>query len=230
MQPLRVEFKLVGPWAPPSYGVHFDGLVAHAAVKDGLRGEVVAASALSEDGETDFASLIADLPFDKYTSQAGWCWKASKLLRIKTHGQERRYMTAKTPVNTMARAIGDGTVETKGGSIIDTVRGIGKNSSLYYTIEHTEELHAYCIGDKDALDYLLGHIVAVGIKPRIGHGSLAQFEDGKYFKIVPDDQALTKWKLRNLPDRLEENMVPGIGTIHPPYWKDKSYCWMPCEA
>ncbi len=226
MEPLRIEFKLVGPWSPPAYGVHFDGLIAHAVVRDALR----TASVSAPGEERQYDHLICDLPFEKYESEAGWCWKASKLQVIGFHGQQRRYLTAKTPVNDMARAIGDGIVEAKGGSIIDTVRGIGKNAALYYTLEHAEELHAWCIGDKEALESLLLEIDGIGVKTRLGHGALAPFEDGRLFRVVADESATTRWKNRNAPDKLEDTMYPGIGSTHSPYWTNKSYCWMPCQA
>jgi CRISPR type IV-associated protein Csf3 len=239
MQPLRIEFQLCTPWSPPAYGVHFDGLLALQVVQASLRAappsSIPDLSLQPErQGEpkqgVDYAELISDLPLQKYESESGWCWKASKLKAVNYLGQERRYLTAKTPVFDMARKIVDGVVDSKGGSVIDTQRGIGKNSSLYYTLEHVAELHAWCVGDKDGIEYYLSKLRAIGVKTRLGHGSLSEFDDGKLFRIVEDDEALTKWQYRNLPDRLSESMYPGIGTTHPPYWKDKSYCWLPCEA
>ena len=227
MEPLRIEFKLAGPWAPPSNGVHFDGFIAHRVVQDALHGATTPGVDDPDSDEVDYARLIADLPFEKYESENGWCWKASKLQPVRYHGQERRYLTAKTPVIDMARAIGDGTVEAKGGSIIDTVRGIGKNSAIYYTLEHVEELHAWCVGDRDAIEFLLQDVRAIGVKTRLGHGTLMPFDDGKFFRVVTDDDAATKWQTRNLPDKLQDKMYPGVGTTHPPYWKEKAYCWMP---
>jgi CRISPR type IV-associated protein Csf3 len=215
--------------------VHFDGLLALQVVQESLRvasppSPPVASQQHSGDDGVDYAALIEDLPLEKYESDSGWCWKASKLTAVNYLGQERRYLTAKTPVNDMARKIVDGVVEAKGGSIIDTQRGIGKNSSLYYTLEHVAELHAWCVGDRDGIDYYLSRLRAVGMKTRLGHGALTEFDDGKLFRIVDDEDARTKWQLRNLPDRLMPAMYPGVGATHPPYWKNKSYCWLPCEV
>lgn len=226
MEPLHIEFTLAGPWAPPAFGTHFDGLIAHAIVRDALSCEGLA----NPENERQFADMICELPFEKYESPAGWCWKASKLQAVGYHGQQRRYLTAKTPVGDMARAIGNGTVETKGGSIIDTVRGIGKNSALYYTLEHAQKLQAWCIGERDSLEYLLQQIDAIGVKTRIGHGALVPYPDGRLFKITADESATEKWKTRNLPDRLVDDMYPDVGAIQPPYWKNKVYCWMPRSA
>lgn len=226
MEPMRIEFKLVGPWSPPAFGVHLDGLIAHAVVRDAISSE----GAAQPESDRQFADLICDLPFEKHVSQAGWCWKASKLQASGYHGQQRRYLTAKTPAGDLARSIGDGLVDTKGGSVIDMVRGIGKNSALYYTLEHAETLQAWCVGERDALEYLLQQIDAIGVKTRLGHGALQPYPDGKLFSITHDESALVKWKHRNLPDQLVADMYPDVGALHPPYWKNKVYCWMPRDA
>ena len=142
-------------------------------------------------------------------------------------GQERRYLTAKTPVMAMAIDIGRRVVEEKGGSYIDTVRGIGKNAAMYYTLEHAKGFEAHCIGDHDALTYLLADFDAIGVKTRLGHGSLKPFEDGKLFRITRDESAREKWKYRNAPVKLTQDMHPCVGAFRPPYWRDKDYVWTP---
>lgn len=226
MEPLRIEFKLGRPWVPPAFGTHLDGLIAHLVVKDAL------AHAFFEEGrvEPGYDALISDLPFERYQSPNGSSWKASKLKAINYHGQERRYMTAKTPVNEMCRGIVEGFISNRGATHIDTSRNYAKNSQIYYTLEHVEQLHAWCIGNRDALELLLAGLTGIGIKTRLGHGALAPFEDGKLFRIVADETAAEKWKNRNLPDQLKPDMYPGVGNTLPPYWKNKSYCWMSCEV
>ena len=221
MEPLRVEFQLVTPWSPPHGGVHLDGLVAWAVKEEALRNGTV------PQGDGDYAAIIADLPFEKHETDAGWCWKASMLRVLGYMGQERRYLTAKTPVTAMAIDIGRRVVEEKGGSYIDTVRGIGKNSAMYYTLEHAKGFEAYCIGDLDALTYLLGDIEAIGVKTRLGHGSLRPYNDGKLFRITRDESAREKWMYRNAPVKLTPDMHPCVGTCRPPYWRDKEYVWTP---
>ncbi len=231
MEPLRIEWKLTSDWVPPHHGLHLDGLIALAVVRDSL------SSSYQGEG-VDYAKLISDLPFERFDStpseatrtEQTWCWKASMIEVIGYHGQSRRYLTAKTPVDAMAQAIVDGVVEAKGGAYIDTLRGPAKNSALFYTVEYAERLQAWCIGDKDALEDLLGRIDAIGVKSRIGHGSLIPFEDGRLFKITPDPEAATRWQHRNLPVKLHERLYPGIATLQPPYWNGaKCYCWKPID-
>lgn len=221
MEPLRVEFKLATPWQPPHGGVHLDGLVAWAVKEEALRNGTI------PQGDGDYAAIIADLPFEKHETASGWCWKASMLTVMGYAGQERRYLTAKTPVTAMAIDIGRRIVEEKGGSYIDTVRGIGKNAAMYYTLEHAEGFEAYCIGDFDALTYLLQEIVAIGGKTRLGHGSLRPFDDGLLFRITRDESAREKWMRRNAPVKLTDDMQPCVGSVRPPYWAAKDYCWAP---
>lgn len=222
MEPLRIEFQLAGPWSPPHGGVHLDGLIAWAVKEEALRNAGgMAGVAL------DYKTLLSDLPFARHEANDGWCWKASKLEVVDYRGQERRYLTAKTPVLDMALAIGDRVVEEKGGSTIDTVRGLGKNAAMYYTLEHAEGFRAYCVGEFDALTELLGEIQAIGVKTRLGHGSLRPYEDGRLFRITPDESAHENWKRRNAPERLREDMHPAVASFQPPYWQGKSYCWVP---
>lgn len=225
MEPLRIEFQLSGPWSPPHGGVHLDGLIAWAVKEEALRHGAAAADAGGQD--LDYAAIIADLPFEKHESPHGWCWKASMLEVVGYRCQERRYLTAKTPVLDMALAIGNRVVEEKGGSTIDTVRGLGKNAALYYTLEHAEGFVAYCVGDYDALNELLQEVDAIGIKTRLGHGSLRPFDDGRLFKITHDAAAHERWKRRNAPEQLIEAMHLAVASFQPPYWKGKGYCWVP---
>ena len=176
----------------------------------------------------NYDALTADLPFELFEHEQGDCWKASTFEVVGYHEQTRRYMTAKTPVQAMALAIGRGLVDPKGGSIIDTQRGPGKNSAFYYTLEFADGLQAWCIGDRDALEDLLSGVSAMGAKTRLGHGALQPYEDGRFFRIVPDETAHVRWQHRNLPVRLHERLMPGAGALKPPYWRPTTHCWLPC--
>ncbi|KLR58970.1 hypothetical protein OX89_04045 [Diaphorobacter sp. J5-51] len=204
--------------------MHLDGLIAWAVKEEALRN---ASGSTATGAEPDYAAFISDLPLEKHESPHGWCWQASKLEVVGYRGQERRYLTAKTPVLDMALAIGNRVVEEKGGSTIDTVRGLGKNAAMYYTLEHAQGFEAYCVGDYDALSELLQEIQAIGAKTRLGHGSLRPYDDGNLFRITHDPTAHEKWKRRNAPERLLEDMIPAVASFQPPYWKGKDYCWVP---
>ena len=142
-------------------------------------------------------------------------------------GQERRYLTAKTDVEDVARWIGRKVVEEKGGSIIDTARGIAKASQGFYTIEHTRGLRAWCIGDQEAIADLLSRVVAVGVKTRIGLGTLLPYDDGSLWRVRPDEQAAEMWRRRPSPVRLIADSFRAAGTWRPPYWQGNEMIWRP---
>lgn len=220
MEPLRIECRLAGPWSPPHGGTHLDGLLAWAIKEEALDNS-------APDTKVDYDTLIADLPLERFECDDGWCWKASLFQPVGFMGQERRYLTAKTPVMNMALAIGSRIVQEKGGASIDTVRGLGKNAALYYTLEHVHGLQAWCLGDAEAIIHLLEQVQAIGVKTRLGHGSLLPYGNGQLFQITHDPDAHEKWKHRNAPQKLTEAMYPGVGSFKPPYWKHKDYCWIP---
>lgn len=222
MEPLRIEWQFATAWAPPHSGVHFDGLLALARVREASS----RAHAGGSDG-IDYDALLADLPFEMYESPYGACWKASKLEVIGYVQQERRYLTSKTPLESMARDIGRGVVSRKGTTVIDTARGPFKNSAMFYTLELARGAQAWCVGDVDAIGELLERVESLGTKGRIGHGALLPYEDGRRFKIERDERALENWKWRNSPEQFFPDMVPIAGALKPPYWRQTGYCWSP---
>ena len=214
MQPLRIDCLLATAWCPPAFGLHLDGLIGFAAVDE--------ATALRSDAP-DYDTILADLPFARHESGV-WC--ASMFSVVNFGGQERRYLTQKTDVITMSTMIGRNVVETAGGSIIDTQRGPFKNGQAYYTVEHAQGLRAWCVGDPDRILDLLTRIPAVGVKNRIGLGTLLPFDDtGEVWKITEDDSAHERWKRRSAPVALTSDAIPAIGAWSPPYWRGNSRIW-----
>ena len=222
MEPLRIEWQFATPWAPPHGGVHLDGLLAFARVREAAS----RAHAGGCDG-IEYDDLLADLPLEMYQSANGACWKASKLEVIGFAQQERRYLTAKTPVESMVRDIGRGLVSEKGTTVIDTKRCAFKNAAMFYTLELARGAQAWCVGDADAIAELLQRVEWLGTKGRLGHGALLPYEDGRLFKLERDDGALENWKRRNAPEQFLPDMIPTAGAIRPPYWRANGYCWAP---
>jgi CRISPR type IV-associated protein Csf3 len=215
MEALQIECQMAGAWCPPAFGLHLDGLIAWSLVQESLNsGHVV----------DDYEAIISDLPFDRHECGA-WC--ASQFFPVGWAGQEQRYFTGKTPVEDMAKYIGAGAVETKGGSIIDTARGIAKNHQGYITLELVRGLRAWCLGDADAIEELLSKVHAVGVKTRMGFGSLLPFDDGKLWRITPSKDANQHWMRRSLPTRLTEDSYPSFGSWRAPYWRGNDSIWRP---
>lgn len=222
MEPLRIEWQFATAWAPPHGGVHFDGLLAIARVREAAS----RAHAGSCDG-IEYEHLLADLPLEMYESEEGECWKASKLEVLGYLQQERRYLTAKTPVEAMIRDIGRGVVSEKGTTVINTKGCAFKNTAMFYTLELAKGAQAWCVGDADGIAELLERIEFLGTKGRIGHGALLPYDDGRFFKIERDERALENWKRRNAPEPFFPDMVPIAGALRPPYWRATGYCWAP---
>lgn len=203
MTPLRIEWSLATPWCPPAGGIHLDGLIAWAMVQEAEAEGVAFAS---------YEEILADLPFAKHETEAGWVWQASFLRPVAVKGSERRYMTAKTPSQDFAERMLDGRISGKPLSKVDTVRGPYKNDAFWYTIEHVDTLVAYCVGDPERIAPLLGHITHIGKRPRLDHGRV----DGDPV-LVEDAQAAKLWRNRHMPEP-ENGHEPAIGRLIPPYW------------
>jgi len=215
MIPLQIDCQLSGPWCPPQFGLHLDGLVAWAMVDEHVRA--------GADVES-YEPILAGLPLDKHESGV---WMASQFFPVGWMGQERRYVTGKTPVQHLALSIGAGVVDTAGGSIIDTVRGIAKDHAGYITIEHVRGLRAWCIGDEDAIREYLNRVFAIGARTRMGFGTLKPFEDGSLWRIEPSDESEEKWKLRSSPVQITQESYCARGAWKPPYWRGDDIIWRP---
>lgn len=229
---LRIDCRLAGPWMPPAFGLHLDGLLGWALVEQ-YRREAVASHETSEihkeaddEPQIDYASILAQLPLQRDEMTGAWC--ASQFAAVGWAAQERRYLTAKTPVESMCRWINAGRVEAKGGSKIDTVRGIAKNGQAFFTIEHAAGLRAWCVGDPEEIVQLLnGYVHAVGVKTRIGLGALIEGDDGSLWSVVEDDEAHKMWRHRSMPAKVIDDSYPAIGSWQPPYWRGSDLIWRP---
>jgi CRISPR type IV-associated protein Csf3 len=214
MQPLRIECRLATAWCPPPTGLHLDGLLGFAAVDEAVQ---------ERRAVPDYDAILAELPFARHESGV-WC--ASIFSVVNYAGQERRYLTQKTDVITMATMIGLGVVEASGGAVIDTQRGPFKNGQAFYTVEHAQGLRAWCMGEPERILDLLGRIEAVGIKTRLGLGTLLPFDDtGELWRVVEDEEARERWKRRTSPEALTADALPAVGAWKPPYWRGTERIW-----
>lgn len=223
--PLRIDWSIATPWCPPALGLHLDGLIGYAVVQEAER-----------DGR-QFAShdeLLADLPFAKHEAGNDWCWKASLLQPVTVRGSERVYMTAKTASQPMAEAMVDGKITGRKIKSIDTARGQFKNDAFWYTIEHIDQIQAWCIGDPERITELLSLITHIGKRSRLDHGRVAlreqsdDDEGGLAFSVVEDPRAEELWQRRYMPDPVAD-YVPVHGRMRPPYWQGEGarVCWRP---
>lgn len=206
--PLRIEWAIATPWCPPAGGLHLDGLIAWAMVQEAeAEGQVF----------DNYDALLADLPFGKHETAAGWVWQASLVQPVEVKGSERRYMTTKTASAEFAERMLDGRILGKPLTHIDTVRGPYKNDAFWYTIEHVDRCVAYCIGDPQRIAPLLDHITHLGKRARLDHGRIEP-QDGTLALMVKDEHAMTRWRQRHMPEQ-EKGHQPVMGRLRPPYWQ-----------
>lgn len=211
--PLRITFDVVTPWCPPALGLHLDGLIGWALVKEAeSEGRFI----------EDYDAVLADLPFDRHETPSGWVWKASFVRPTHVHGTELRYMTAKTATEEFARRMVAGTIEGKPLTTIDTVRGPYKNAAEFYHIEHVDRCVAYCVGDPERIAPLLDQITHLGRRARLDHGRIGSFA------VDEDEQAVTLWRQRHMPEP-ENGHQPIMGRLQPPYWmgEGRTHVWRP---
>lgn len=219
MQALQIDCRLAGPWSPQAKGAHFDSLLAHVLVNRQVR--------RANMNVHSYAEIIEDLPLEKHENGV---WKASLLHPVGWLGQERRCIIGKTDTQEMSILIANGVVEAKGGSTIDTVRGIAKNAQVFVTIEHVQGLRAWCVGDKDEIENLLSDVTAVGVKTRMGFGTLLPFDTGELWRVKPCEEANLHWMRRHSPTQLIEQSYPALGAWHPPYFRGAERIFTPFPA
>jgi CRISPR type IV-associated protein Csf3 len=212
-EPLRIEWQIATPWCPPALGMHLDGLLAWATIREAGR-EVCEVTA--DD------SLLANLPFAKSESESGWVWKASLVEPHGVRGSERRYMTAKTASQEFAERMNDGRIVGKPLTEIDTVRGPYKNDAFWYTVQDIDSCVAWCIGDPARITELLGQVHNLGKRGRLDHGRIADF------KVIEDEDATMRWRRRNMPEP-QEGYAPSVGRLRPWYWEGEgaTQIWKP---
>jgi CRISPR type IV-associated protein Csf3 len=243
--PLRIECSLATPWIPSAYGVHFDGLLAWAAVERQLPGRLEEMAGEEPDAAVrdvcqEFANLLP-LARREIGGRSVWC--ASTLFPIGQSSSRQYAFSCVTPVHDMLRKIEDAVLPRKGGSTIDTARGWamsrghGQGNSIFAEARHVAGLQAWCIGDPDDIADLLQEVRGVGAKTRLGFGRLhtrvafAGGEDVPDWRIVEDPRAETYWMLRNLP-ALPDQDVPGsvrvrvLGALESPYWRPREPVWV----
>lgn len=232
MQPLRVTVRLGTPIARGAYPMLLDGLLAYAVVENEM------SMADDENDPRLLSELAKALPFKK-TAIGGhdiWCasaWMpvgrvdaAGKLCEDSVSGAtEPRLLTRKSDVHAIAMHIESGLIHAKGidpnniapkAGVLDTARGLFKNTSMTYGLKAVWALEAWCIGDRDLIEQYLATIEFIGAKRRLGHGRVESWD------VSLDDRAEALWRLRPLPrDTTADSKTSGVPMPLPlcsPYW------------
>lgn len=210
-KPLRIDITLINPIKAPNHPVHLDGLLAWAAVQEGL----------NEGVPFDIAQ--ERLPLSAHGEGADSVWMASW---IEFGPGERDSMV-------MTRPFRLNDVIADNGRSFHEVRkqlwGSDISSSPYKAyimrvpLRHVRTASAWCIGDPAEIERLL--------KTHITHlGKLGRIDLGRIREIVvsEDESAHQKWQWRTLPWPVDGYAMT-FETTRAPYWKreNRREAWAP---
>lgn len=233
-KPLRIECDLAGPWIPSVQGIHLDGVLAWAALQrlledEGTMGVLDQSAQLKEL----YDQAGAELPLQRYCpgEEDSSVWCASMFFPIGPSVSRRAFFTSKTPVMDMLCKTDQGLLAADGGSRVDTLRGWAKAGLWWQEVLHVGGLQAWCLGDPQQIQDLLSDVRGLGSKTRLGYGSvLVDDQERPLWRVVEDPRALSRWKLRNMPEPPADD-VPGVvrlpvpGALVSPYWRPTRQVW-----
>lgn len=201
MIPLKVTWLLSTPVMLGDYPLHLDGLLAWAKVQRSL-----------QEGEEESFAAQEDLPLER----TGDIWKASRVFFAP--GPRIREPIVRKFEN-MSFARGKGSIWD--GGIDKPQGGSGRHKAFLLTHDgfQTSKAIAWCVGDKEQVEDLLGDILHLGRYGRIGCGEVAQFSV-ESAKVSESEY----WKCRNIPIEQGACRLPdidyakAIATVQAPYW------------
>jgi len=193
----------------PALPMHFDDILAAAAVKEHL----------SQNNEAigDYDKIINFLPLAKQEEGKDWIWKAS-VIRWNNHGNFMKSLTQSLDQYKIALLKDQGVIKF-GGSSLNTASGPLKSSiSLLPSAAYSNGV-AFCIGEKEKVERLLAQLEYIGKKHQRGCGKVISFQ-------VDIVEASDAWTDRTLPlsmESLKQNrhsLASQVG-VRPPYWLNK---------
>lgn len=206
MKALRITWRLSSHMVLPERGIHLDNLIGHAAVRSA-----------EECGDENPLETLADLPFEKAVGADGqWVWKASQLAlnrigSVQWHSFVRRHERTRWGEDRdRGICIGKADAPPEG-------TGDKKAYLLYQPLVQVQSVQAWCVGEPDMVEGLLGTIRTIGRSDRMGWGTVRDM-------VVEEAPEREKefWRYRSLPDSLADLRMPGHRkahtTVRPPYW------------
>lgn len=208
MQPLKITFELMKAVHVPEYKVNLDGLLAFACVQEYV----------TEDSGISIEDAHDMLPLAKAESDGMWVWQSSD---INLAEGEHSSITIQRTFDLYATVLDNGerykAVRREDWS--GTISSSPHKAYLFKEpMRHSPFATAYCVGDKEKIEYLLNkHITHLGKYSRIDAGRIRQIS------VEEDQSALVKWQERImpwLPDGVDKSHYAKVfETTSPPYWK-----------
>lgn len=194
----------------PSMPIHFDSLIAAAAVKE-----------FTDNGDgtiNDYDEIINFLPLEKYEAGGEWVWMSS-VIRWNTFGKFMKSMTQSMDQYKVTQLRNDGVIKF-GPKSLNTASGSLKSSiSLLPSAAYSTGV-AFCVGDKARVEELLSFVTHIGKKHQRGSGVVLEY---KVVEVEENDF----WLDRNIPltmknvASVDHKPCSNVG-VRPPYWLNKN--------
>ncbi len=194
MQPLKITFYLASPVVTPEHPIHFDAVLASAAV----------------EREGHDLRAQENLPLERYTYKDSFVWKASW---IEFGGISNRWMVESIRKFDQWQRAAD---HSRGilGTFKKITPGTGPDKAYRFLtpVMRAKQAHAYCIGAKDEISELLRTVNHLGKLGRLGYGLIDKID------VMPDPTAKTAWMRRVMPCKLD-GYISVWACLTPPYWE-----------
>lgn len=214
--PLKITFTFASPVVMDSeYPIHLDALLAYAMVESACENRV--ADAWLEG---------TNLPLERAGEGDSWVFKASRLIFMPAAPREMLNMQRKSDPTIFYDEFDkglwgfplskNGAPSTKTPPTINTKSGQFRAYQFYVAVQWMEKAEAWCVGDRGAIEQLLGRLAYVGKMGRNGWGAISDI------RVEVDPEANEKWAIRVLPEDVPG--TPGIeytSVMSPPrapYW------------
>lgn len=194
----------------PSMPIHFDSLIAAAAVKE-----------YTENGGgtvEDYDQIIGHLPLEKYEEGGEWVWMSS-VIRWSSFGKYMKSMTQSMDQYKLTRLRNEGVVKY-GAKSLNTASGSLKSSISLLPSAAYSTGEVFCVGDKARIEELLSYVSHIGKKHQRGCGVVLSY-------TVSEVEENNLWLDRNIPLALksvalaDHKLCSNIG-VRPPYWINKN--------
>lgn len=208
MEPLCIEWKLVRPVVCRAHELHLDSLLAWARVREA-------------GGDW---TLRHDLPIEREVHEDQWVFKASVVSFEGPSSLRMTHMVRRTDPTQIALDAAEGRVIYKRAKI-EMGSGELKGYAWHVPTQMWTSAKAWCVGDRERVIELLGHVRSLGKLARNCWGEVSSFA------VHPaEDNERDRWTIRAYPAGFKSSkavltaqkagwdFAEAIGRAHPPYW------------
>ncbi|MEM3480656.1 MAG: hypothetical protein QXP84_07665 [Candidatus Korarchaeum sp.] len=206
-EPLKITFELRTPVVLAHPWLHFDGILAHMALRDALGPGYFDLPSKAAIGWEKIVEKKSPLPLAKFCVEGDCIFKASVAL-FETEGFQlttiyKRFFEAKAH-------------EIRKAKKVDVVRGPFRSWALRLPYVPSKKAVFYAVGDEEEIGKLLRHLPGLGKKTAIGFGEIRSFtiERSEDNSLVMDGIAMRPIPVKMLRSFSEAFLL----ACSPPYW------------